>query len=55
MTVARYTSWSPPWEPLAFALTAGAIWLTARGVRLSTTALGAPSTGAGEGTTFSES
>jgi amino acid transporter len=40
MTVAHYTSWSPPWEPLTLVLTAGAIWLTARGVRLSTTAVG---------------
>jgi amino acid transporter len=40
MTVAHYTSWSPPWEPLTLVLTAGATWLTARGVRLSTTAVG---------------
>ena len=40
MTVAHYTSWTPPWEPMTFALTAGAIWLTVRGVRLSTTAVG---------------
>jgi amino acid transporter len=40
MTISHYTSWSPPWEPLSFALTAGAIWLTVRGVRLSTTAVG---------------
>ena len=40
MTIARYTSWSPPWEPFTFALTASAIWLTVRGVRLSTTAVG---------------
>jgi amino acid transporter len=40
MTVAHYTSWRLPWEPLTLALTGGAIWLTARGVRLSTTAVG---------------
>jgi amino acid transporter len=40
MTVAHYTSWHPPWEPLTLVLTAGAIWLTARGVRLSTAAVG---------------
>ena len=40
LTVAHYTSWHLPWEPLTLALTVGAIWLTARGVRLSTTAVG---------------
>ena len=40
MTVAHYTSWRLPWEPLTLVLTGGAIWLTARGVRLSTTAVG---------------
>ncbi len=40
MTVAHYTSWRLPWEPLTLVLTAGAIWLTARGVKLSTTAVG---------------
>jgi amino acid transporter len=40
MTLARYTSWHPAWGPLALMLTAGAIWLTIRGVRLSTTAVG---------------
>ena len=40
LTLAHYTSWSPPWEPLSLVLTVGAIWLTARGVRLSTTAVG---------------
>jgi len=40
LTVAHYTSWRLPWEPLTLALTVGAIWLTARGVRLSTTAVG---------------
>src|SRR5664280_2554281 len=39
LTIAHYTSWSPPWEPITFVLTAGAIWLTMRGVRLSTTAV----------------
>ena len=40
MTLAHYTSWHPPWEPLTLVLTAGAIWLTVRGVRLSTAAVG---------------
>ncbi len=40
MTFAHYTSWHLPWEPLTLVLTVGAIWLTARGVRLSTTAVG---------------
>jgi amino acid transporter len=40
MTLAHYTSWNIPWGPLTLALTVGAIWLTARGVRLSTTAVG---------------
>ena len=41
MTLAHYTSWHPPWGPLSLVLTAGAIWLTARGVKLSTAAVGA--------------
>src|ERR1700684_1061824 len=41
MTLARYTSWHPWWGPLSLVLTAGAIWLTARGVKLSTIAVGA--------------
>jgi amino acid transporter len=40
MTLAHYTSWKVPWGPLSLALTVGATWLTARGVRLSTTAVG---------------
>ncbi|MGD0456083.1 MAG: APC family permease [Solirubrobacteraceae bacterium] len=40
LTLAHYTSWQLPWEPLTLVLTVGAIWLTARGVRLSTTAVG---------------
>jgi amino acid transporter len=40
LTLAHYTSWHPAWEPLSLVLTAGAIWLTARGVRLSTSAVG---------------
>jgi amino acid transporter len=40
MTLAHYTSWHPLWEPLTLVLTAGAIWLTVRGVRLSTAAVG---------------
>jgi amino acid transporter len=39
LTLAHYTSWHPPWEPIALALTAGAIWLTIRGVKLSTKAV----------------
>ena len=41
MTLAKYTSWHPPWGPLTLVLTVGAIWLTARGVKLSTAAVGA--------------
>ena len=40
LTLEHYASWSPAWEPLSLVLTVGAIWLTARGVRLSTTAVG---------------
>jgi amino acid transporter len=40
LTVAHYTSWRLPWEPLTLALTVGAIWLTARGVSLSTRVVG---------------
>jgi amino acid transporter len=40
ITLAHYTSWHPPWGPLTLVLTVGAIWLTMRGVRLSTTAVG---------------
>ena len=39
LALAHYGSWSPPWEPIALALTAGAIWLTIRGVKLSTRAV----------------
>ena len=41
MTLAQYTSWHPWWGPFSLVLTAGAIWLTARGVKLSTAAVGA--------------
>jgi len=41
MTLAHYTWWHPPWGPWTLALTAAAIWLTARGVKLSTAAVGA--------------
>jgi len=41
MTFAHYTAWHPPWGPLTLVLTAGAIWLTARGVKMSTIAVGA--------------
>jgi amino acid transporter len=40
LTLAHYTSWHLPWEPLALLLTAGAIGLTMRGVKLSTKAVG---------------
>jgi amino acid transporter len=40
LTLAHYTSWQLAWEPLSLVLTVGAIWLTASGVRLSTTAIG---------------
>ncbi len=40
LTLAHYTSWHPPWEPLSLVLTIGAISLTLRGVRLSTKAVG---------------
>ena len=40
LTIAHYTSWHPLWGPLTLVLTVGAIWLTARGVKLSTTAVG---------------
>jgi amino acid transporter len=41
MTLAQYTSWHPAWGPFSVVLTAGAIWLTARGAKLSSTASGA--------------
>ncbi len=41
MTLSHFTSWHPWWGPISLVLTAGAIWLTARGVRLSATAVGA--------------
>ncbi len=40
LTLAHYTSWRPAWEPFSLVLTVAAIWLTARGVRLSTSAVG---------------
>jgi amino acid transporter len=40
LTLAHYASWHLPWEPLALVLTAGAIGLTTRGVKLSTKAVG---------------
>jgi amino acid transporter len=40
LTIAHYASWQPAWEPLTLVLTVAAIWLTARGVRLSTSAVG---------------
>ena len=40
LTLDHYTSWHLPWEPLSLVLTIGAIWLTARGVSISTAAVG---------------
>jgi amino acid transporter len=40
LTIAHYTSWHIAWGPLTLVLTVGAIWLTMRGVKLSTTAVG---------------
>jgi amino acid transporter len=40
LTLAHYTSWRLPWEPLALVLTTGAVGLTMRGVKLSTKAVG---------------
>jgi amino acid transporter len=40
LTIAHYSSWQPPWEPLTLVLTLGAVWLTIRGVKLSTAAVG---------------
>jgi amino acid transporter len=40
MTLAHYTSLSLPWGPLTVVLTVGAIWVTAKGVTLSTSAVG---------------
>jgi amino acid transporter len=40
LTLAHYTSWHLAWEPITLVLSVAAIWLTARGVRLSTSAVG---------------
>jgi amino acid transporter len=40
LTLEHYTSWHPAWEPWTLVLSAGAIWLTGRGVKLSTKAVG---------------
>src|SRR5580693_3734790 len=34
LTLSRYTSWHPWWGPFTVILTAGAIWLTGRGMKL---------------------
>jgi amino acid transporter len=41
LTFSQFTSWHPWWGPFTVVLTAGATWLTARGVKLSTIAVGA--------------
>ena len=40
MTLSHYTSLNIPWEPLSFVLTVAAIWVTAKGVKLSTAVVG---------------
>ena len=40
MTLSHYTSLNVPWEPLSLVLTVSAIWVTAKGVKLSTAAVG---------------
>jgi amino acid transporter len=40
LTLAHYTSWHPAWEPLTLVLTGAAIWVTVRGVSISTRAVG---------------
>ena len=40
MTLAQFTTWHPAWGPFTLVLTLGAIWLTTRGVKLSTGAVG---------------
>ena len=40
MTLDHYTSIDVPWEPLTLVLTVAAIWLTAKGVKLSTSVVG---------------
>ena len=40
MTLAHYTSLDVPWEPLTLVLTIAAIWVTAKGVKLSTATVG---------------
>jgi amino acid transporter len=40
MTLGHYTSLNVPWGPLTVVLTIAAIWVTAKGVKLSTSAVG---------------
>jgi amino acid transporter len=40
LTLEHYASWHPSWLPIAFVMSAGAIWLTLRGASLSITAVG---------------
>jgi amino acid transporter len=40
LTLAHYTSLDIPWEPVSLVLTVAAIWVTAKGVKLSTAAVG---------------
>jgi amino acid transporter len=41
LTLSQFTSWHPWWGPFSLVLTVGGTWLTARGVKLSTIAVGA--------------
>ncbi len=40
LTLAHYTAWHPAWEPLTLVFTGAAIWVTVRGVSISTRAVG---------------
>ena len=40
LTISHYSSWHPAWGPITVVLTVGATWLTIRGVKLSTAAVG---------------
>ena len=40
LTLQHYTAWNPSWVPISLVMSGGAVWLTLRGVVLSTTAVG---------------